>query len=332
MREYKALTQQTYKNGEFEILPIRYEDRLEIMKWRNEQIYHLRQSEPLTVEKQDYYFNTTIAQLFNEEKPNQILFSFLKGEECIAYGGLVHINYIDRNAEISFVIKTDLQELFFEKFWTEYLNLIKQPAFKELKLRKIYTYAFDVRERLYPALESAGFLLDARMREHCYVRDEYRDVLVHSFWNPTINLEMREAQKEDVDLYFRWANDPMVRQNSFNTEAITFENHSEWFKVKLSSIRAKLYVFEVAGKPVGQLRIDYVDNAWVIDYSVDKHYRGLGTGQAMMAHFKASNLFVCLQDPVKALVKTSNIASQRVFEQLGFQKVVELNDTITYLY
>ena len=115
MREYKALTQQTYKNGEFEIVPIRHEDRIEIMKWRNEQIYHLRQSEPLTIDKQDAYFDNTIAPLFNQEKPNQILFSFLEGNECIGYGGLVHINWIDRNAEVSFIMNTRLEEASFSK-------------------------------------------------------------------------------------------------------------------------------------------------------------------------------------------------------------------------
>ena len=331
MRAYKCLNQQVFQSSEYRIVPLRHKDRYDIMRWRNEQIYHLRQSEPLTIEKQDAYFTNTIALLFFEEKPKQILFSFLEGNECIGYGGLVHINYVDRNAEISFVMKTDLQDLFFEKFWTEYLNLIKQPAFKELKLRKIYTYAFDVRERLYPALENAGFSLEARLREHCYVRDEYRDVLVHSFWNPTVSMGMREAQKEDVDLYFRWANDPVVRQNSFNPEPIKFENHFKWFKTKLSSEQSRLFVFEVLGKPVGQLRIDLIDNAWLIDYSVDRHYRGLGVGKAMMTHFKASIFYSDLLYPLKALVKLSNIASQRVFEQLGFQKVNELNDTLTYL-
>jgi hypothetical protein len=33
-----------------------------------------------------------------------LLFSFLKNGECIGYGGLVHINWIDQNAEISFMI------------------------------------------------------------------------------------------------------------------------------------------------------------------------------------------------------------------------------------
>jgi hypothetical protein len=50
------------------------EDRFDIMKWRNEQIYHLRQDKPLTAEDQEYYFSNVIASLFEQAKPNQILF------------------------------------------------------------------------------------------------------------------------------------------------------------------------------------------------------------------------------------------------------------------
>ena len=78
MRVYKALKKQEFKIDDYCLTPIRHEDRLEIMQWRNEQIYHLRQSEPLTIDKQDAYFDNTIKSLFNQEKPSQILFSFLQ--------------------------------------------------------------------------------------------------------------------------------------------------------------------------------------------------------------------------------------------------------------
>jgi RimJ/RimL family protein N-acetyltransferase len=332
MRVYKALKKQEFKKDEYCLKPIRHEDRFEIMKWRNEQIHHLRQIKPLTIEVQEKYFEDVIAPLFQEERPNQILFSFLRNEKLVGYGGLVHINYEDKNAELSFVMKTELQKLYFEKFWIVYLDLIKRPAFRELNLRKIYTYAFDVRERLYPALESAGFILEARLREHCYINEEYKDVLVHSFWNPTVNLKMRYAKEEDVDLYFRWANDTSVRQNSFNPEPILFENHSDWFKEKLKSDRANLYIFEVLGKPVGQFRIDKVDDAWEIDYSVDKSCRGLGVGKAIISLFLTKNSNNTLLHPLKAVVKNRNIASHRVFQDLGFTKAEEQKETTTYLY
>ena len=180
MREYKALTQQTYKNGEYEIVPIRYEDRIEIMKWRNEQIYHLRQSELLTIDKQDAYFDNTIAPLFNQEKPNQLLFSFLQENECIGYGGLVHINWIDRNAEVSFIMDTQLEEASFSENWSRFLTCLEHLAFEELNLHKIYTYAFDLRPHLYPIFEQMGYLEDARLRDHVLVDGIYKDVVIHT--------------------------------------------------------------------------------------------------------------------------------------------------------
>ena len=180
MRKYKALTQQTYMNGEFEIVPIRHEDRFDIMKWRNEQIYHLRQSELLTTDEQDAYFNNTIASLFDQEKPSQILFSFLQANECIGYGGLVHINWIDRNAEVSFIMDTRLEEVSFSKNWSMFLKCLEQLAFGELEFRKMFIYAFDLRPHLYDVLELNGYFKDARLKDHCFFQGAFKDVLIYS--------------------------------------------------------------------------------------------------------------------------------------------------------
>ena len=78
MREYKCLSKQTYSFNEYRIVPIRDEDRYNIMQWRNDQIYHLRQSKLLDRESQDNYFNNIISNFFEKEDPEQILFSYLK--------------------------------------------------------------------------------------------------------------------------------------------------------------------------------------------------------------------------------------------------------------
>jgi cytochrome b involved in lipid metabolism len=41
------------------------------MKWRNEQMYHLRQSKALTPQEQDYYFENVISKLFIEKIHNK---------------------------------------------------------------------------------------------------------------------------------------------------------------------------------------------------------------------------------------------------------------------
>ncbi len=180
MNSYKALNKQTFTSGKFSIVPLRMEDRYAIMKWRNEQIYHLRQYKTLTREDQDQYFETTVASLYKTKQPDQMLFSYLENEICIGYGGLVHINWIDKNAEISFIMNTELEKNKFQKHWEIFLNLIEQVAFTDLKLHKIFTYAFDLRPYLYNLLLESGFKEEARLKEHCCFEGKYIDVVIHS--------------------------------------------------------------------------------------------------------------------------------------------------------
>ncbi|MHB1105206.1 MAG: GNAT family N-acetyltransferase [Lutibacter sp.] len=180
MNCYKALNKQEYSNGNFSIVPIRYEDRFAIMEWRNEQLYHLRQKQHLTVEDQDNYFTNVVLKIFDADQPNQILFSFLENGLCIGYGGLVHINWTDKNAEISFIMNTKLEKDSFLKLWSVFLKLIEDVAFAELKFHKIFTYAFDLRPHLYEALTTSKFKEEARLKEHCLFDNKYKDVVIHS--------------------------------------------------------------------------------------------------------------------------------------------------------
>ena len=183
MQSYKVLNKQVFKSGVFSIVPIRFEDRIDIMKWRNEQMYHLRQDKPLTEKSQEDYFNGSVARLFDQEKPNQILFSYLMNGRCIGYGGLVHINWIDKNAEISFIMKTDLEEDHFHFHWSTYLKMIESLAFEELSFHKLYVYAFDLRPHLYKVLLDSNYFRDAILKDHCCFDNQFIDVVIHSKLN-----------------------------------------------------------------------------------------------------------------------------------------------------
>lgn len=180
---YTCLTKQEFTNEHHKLVPIRHEDMYLIMQWRNEQIYHLRQSRPLTKEDQENYFNKVVNKLFEQEQPNQILFSYLENDACIGYGGLVHMNWTDKNAEISFIMDTTLEKDFFQKHWNTYLKLIEEVAFEELHFHKIFVYAFNLRPHLYKALEISGYTEDARLKEHCCFGNKFIDVLIYSKFN-----------------------------------------------------------------------------------------------------------------------------------------------------
>ncbi len=186
MNSYKALHKQKFSIGRYAIIPIRYEDRMDILRWRNEQVYHLRQEKPLMEADQEHYFKNVVNTLFEQEKPNQLLFSYLEDNVCIGYGGLVHINWIDKNAEISFIMNTELEKEHFEMHWETFLQFIEQVAFEELKFHKIFTYAYDLRPHLYAPIEDAGFVKEATLKDHYFFNGAYKDVIIHSKFN---NLE-----------------------------------------------------------------------------------------------------------------------------------------------
>lgn len=325
--EYKCLNKQFFSNGRYALVPIRFEDRYDIMQWRNEQIYHLRQAKPLTKEDQDAYFENTVAKLFDQEQPNQILFSFLEDGVCIGYGGLVHINWIDKNAEVSFVMNTQLEENQFVELWIEYLNILKRVSFKILGLHKIYTYAFDLRPKLYQALEISGFKEEGRLINHINFNQTYIDVLIHSLVNPLQTLSYRTVNSSDVHLLFKWVNDPEVRDNAFNSEKISFDSHKLWFNNRLQHNDCEIMIFEnVQNTAIGQVRIELKNNFWLIDYSVDKSFRGLGVGTSMIKQIIEYHTDYTF----KALVKNFNISSKKVFENLNFKKNEIGSDVIEY--
>jgi len=310
---YTCLNQQTFSNQDYSIVPIRFNDRFDIMKWRNEQMYHLRQAKPLTSENQDNYFKTIVSELFGTEKPNQVLFSFLKNGVCIGYGGLVHINWIDKHAEISFVMNTKLEKSDFETNWTNYLTLIEKVSFNELGLRKIFTYAYDLRPHLFTTLENNNYTHEATLKDHCFFNNQFVNVLIHTKYNP---LFLRLITADDSALLFDWVNDEDVRANSFTPEKIELENHNLWLNSKLNSKESIIFILEKDDIPVGQIRFDLCDSYWEIDYSISKSHRGKGLGSSIIklgiAYLNKKN--------IKAKVKNSNFASQNIFEKLGFTK------------
>lgn len=317
MRVYKALKKQEFRIGDYSLTPIRHEDSFEIMKWRNEQIYHLRQSELLTVEKQENYFNTTVASLFNEERPNQILFSLLQGNECIGYGGLVHINWIDKNAELSFIMSTDLEKEAFKFLWSIFLSLIEKVAFEELIFHKIFTFAFDLRPTLYRVLEENGFKREAVLKDHCLIENDYKDVVFHSLINKYINL--REAEIRDTDTTYAWAINSAVRQYSLNQSAITQAGHNYWFESKLNNSDCHYFIAEKQNVPVGSFRLD-VDSAGsgYISYLIDPKYHGHGYGSELL---RLGVRIAKENSDIKNVigdVMVENKASVKAFENLGF--------------
>lgn len=315
MKEYKCLNEQIISIGRYSIVPIRFEDRKLIMKWRNEQIFHLRQNKVLTKKDQDQYFENTVSKLFSQTQPQQILFSYLDKDICIGYGGLVHINWIDKNAEVSFIMDTNLEKEYFEFHWVTYLNLIEDVAFKQLNLKKIFTYAYDIRPHLFKAVEKSGFKKEASLIDHCKIQGHFFDVIIHSKFNKSV--KFRKLKQSDLDLTFQWTNETVARENSFFSEKISIDEHKNWFNRKISDPNLLYFVIENLDEPIGLLRFDDINDYFTIGITVASKYRRKGFGKIILEN--GIKLFSHIsKKPIYAFIMPENIPSIKAFESSGF--------------
>lgn len=318
--QYKALRINKQFIGDYQLVPIRYGDRHLIRKWRNEQLYHLRQVEPLSEEQQNRYYQDVLAPLFRQDQPAQLLFSLLRGNECIGYGGLVHINWRDKHAEVSFLMKTALEKEHFEALWSIFLQLLQPVAFEGLGLHKIFTYAYDLRPRLYTALEESGFQQEARLADHCFFEGRYLAVLIHAKID---RFTFRRALITDIDVTYRWVISPKTRRYSFNPNDISYEEHMNWFPDKIDHSDCLYLILEnILGTALGSIRVDRKDGEGLISYVVDENYHGRGLGTRLVVllleYLEQDNSFDAY--PLVAYVKKDNAASVRIFEKLGFSR------------
>jgi RimJ/RimL family protein N-acetyltransferase len=332
MNTYKCLNQNEFQYNEYKIVPIRYEDRLDIMKWRNEQIYHLRQVKPLTIEDQNDYFENFVSKIFEQEKPQQLLFSFLKEEVCIGYGGLVHINWVDKNAEISFIMNTEFEKENFDLLWSNYLNLIQEVAFSDLNLHKIFTFAFDLRPDLYQTLEKNGFYQEAILMEHCKFDEQMINVFIHAKINDKIYLT--NATIKHTKLTYSWANNPIIRQYSFNKNSINYPEHIKWFTSKIMDSYCDYFILYKGLKPLGSIRIDYNNDytQGTISYLIDTKYHGQSFGKTILQKIEESILQRVYLKNVTLIgfVKNENIASVKIFNHLNYIKTEVTKELIKF--
>ncbi len=136
-----------------------------------------------------------------------------------------------------------------------------------------------------------------------------------------MELLLREVQPEDMDLLFGWANDPVVRENSFNSDPIKYEDHKKWFNKMINDRDIIQYILMSEEKPVGQVRLTIHGEEAEIGYSIATEFRGRGFAKKMLDMMK--DALKKDRSDIKriiAKVKPDNGASRKVFESLGYEE------------
>lgn len=179
--KYKCLSKEKYSFNSYSLITIRNQDIFRIKDWRNEQIIILRQNLLLTDEDQISYFNRYVFPLLQQIHPRQILFSYLKDEKLIGYGGLTNIDWLSKRAEVSFLLdnkRTKNYQLYKEEFKI-FLILIKLIAFEDLRFNRLFTETYDIRSYHISTLEESNFSYEGRLRKHVLIDGKLVDSVLH---------------------------------------------------------------------------------------------------------------------------------------------------------
>ncbi len=161
--------------------PIEKQHLEKLKEWRNVQMGILRQWKPLTDYNQEKWFQEV------SESNNQVIFSIIilnknKNEELIGYCGLINIDYINKRAELSFLLKPERvskRDVYKDDFISA-LNVLCRYGFFHLNFNKIFTETFSFRDFHIKILEIYGFKKDGILRKHQYTNGRYCDSIIHS--------------------------------------------------------------------------------------------------------------------------------------------------------
>lgn len=136
---------------------------------------------PMSVHQQKKYFRREVFPEYSKTHPKQILFSIRESGEFVGYAGLVHVDWVNKRAEVSFLLKPSISEdkLLYEEIFRGTLRIMRKVGFEELGLNRIFTETYSGRLNHLEILPSCGFDEEGRMRGHVLIEGVFRDSYIH---------------------------------------------------------------------------------------------------------------------------------------------------------
>lgn len=137
------------------------------------------------------------------------------------------------------------------------------------------------------------------------------------------NFYLRKAEEGDSRFVWELANEPKIREVSFCSSEILWEDHQIWFSAKISDENCLFFiVVDDAGEKIGQIRFELKNEEWVISLSIVNAFRGKGLGTKII-NSGSTWIFQTIStvEKIHAYIKHGNVASVRVFEKAGYRKV-----------
>ena len=134
-------------------------------------------------------------------------------------------------------------------------------------------------------------------------------------------LKLRPVNDSDCRLLWEWVNDPTVREQSFSSGPIPWDEHVAWFAGKRQDKNCHHFiVLNAEGEAVAQVRFD-IDEEAEVGVSVDTRYRGRGYGAKALKLASRGLLSSFSITRISAYIKPDNTASIKAFSNSGYKSL-----------
>lgn len=184
-KKYICLDQDEYRFLSYSLKSVQPADIETIRKWRNSQMDILRQSSTISPAQQREYFTHYIWPSMNNTQPENILLTFSLNHRKIGYGGLVHISWINKTAELSFLLNPIYMKnmTVYKKHFDAFIHLLLDIAFRSFDFNKISTETYHFRRETINILEENGFLFEKIIKSKKIIRGKEIKSFVHYHFN-----------------------------------------------------------------------------------------------------------------------------------------------------
>ncbi|MEW5766986.1 MAG: GNAT family protein [bacterium] len=142
-------------------------------------------------------------------------------------------------------------------------------------------------------------------------------------------ITLREATMDDCDDLYRWRNDPVTREQFFESEVVPYEEHQKWFRKAMDDSNRLFFIgVDEKGEKCGVVRFDIKDGVFAeISVNVAPEKRGKKIGPQLISRSCPLFFLKTKRRLILARTKEQNIASIKAFKKAGFSELFRYNDT-----
>lgn len=133
-------------------------------------------------------------------------------------------------------------------------------------------------------------------------------------------LRLRPAVEPDRDLLLAWRNDPAAVRFSRGHRAVLPQEHRAWFSARLIDPSTRIWIGEVDGVAVGQVRVDVDAGTGLVSLVVAPEARGRGLAVPLLWGLEIALRGDLQVGDLVAEVHVENEASIRTFERAGYRR------------